>query len=121
MNIQHVPRSPSNKESLSAIREKYGYDAGAINRIDFVNVSRSLIYTTKGAGKGLGGIKGSNWITARGERKKTNPASKGKAPGNRKKKPFITAVLDDEGGVEKLADIVTEHQADAIVKNVIVK
>jgi hypothetical protein len=121
MGIKHRKNSPSKRESLTAIREKFSHKDGAINRITFTNVSRSLIYTTRGAGKGLGGVKGSNWVTAKGDRKRTDPKSLGKAPGTRTEKPFISAVLDDEGGMDKLGDIVTEQQADAIVNAVMIK
>jgi hypothetical protein len=123
MGIQHRESSPSTGESLGRIREKYQSDSdGVINKVSFGNINRSLIYTQEGAGKGIGGSKGSRWIDKYGTNKKTNPASLGKAgSGSRTSKPWINTTLDSAEGLEQLGDIVAEHQADAIIESVYLK
>lgn len=123
MGITHRSNSPSSTDSLSRIRDRYGNDkSGVINRVSFTNINRSLIYTMHGAGKGRGGKKGSRWLDKDGNRKSTNPKSLGKmGTGGRQSKPFIEQTLDGPNGVEKLADIIAEYQADAIVSSVFIK
>lgn len=123
MGIQHRENSSSQGESLAKIKDKYGFDKiGFISRVTFSTVNRSLIYTSAGAGKGRGGNKGSRWIDRYGNTKRTNPKSLGKAgTAGRQAKPFIIKMLDGTNGVEQLADIVANHQADAIVDTILVK
>lgn len=123
MGIQHRQSSTSKGESLSKIKDKYGYDStGFINKVTFTTINRSLIFTSQGAGKGIGGSKGSRWIDRLGNPRKTNPKSLGKiGNGLRTPKPFIDSMLNGAEGLEKLADIVAEHQVDAIIDNVYVK
>lgn len=123
LGIEHRSSSPSNGDSLSKIKDKYGQDnTGFINKVIFSSINRSLIYTTYGAGKGRGGLKGSRWIDKLGNRKSTNLASLGKAgTGGRTAKPFIDKTLGGADGIEALADIVAEHQVDAIIDNIYVK
>jgi len=123
LNIQHRSNSPSSSDSLNKIKDRYGNDSsGVINRVSFTQINRSLIYTIVGAGKGLGGRKGSRWIDRHGNNKRTASASLGKlGSGSRQPKPFIDAVLDGQQGVEELGDIVANYQADAIIQSVILK
>ncbi|MGN6416871.1 MAG: hypothetical protein ACTHMC_05245 [Pseudobacter sp.] len=106
--------------SLSRIRDRYGVDStGVINKVTFTTISRSLIFISAGAGKGMGGSKGSRWIDRYGQRKSTNPSSLGKAgSGSRPERPFIEKALSSPDGLEALADLVAVHQADAIIENV---
>jgi len=70
---------------------------------------REGIYVHKGAGKGMGGLKGSSWLDKYGVRKSTNPESLGKlATGNRKAKPWFDALDKD---LPELGDIVAETYA----------
>lgn len=123
LGITHRSNSPSTSESLERIRDRYGNDSsGVINRVSFANINRSLIYTSVGAGNGIGGRKGSRWIDKNGNRRRTDPESLNKlGTGNRVAKPFIDQTLDGPEGVEKLADIVSEYQADAIIESVYLK
>lgn len=123
LGISHRASSPSNGDSLKKMKDRYGQDnTGFINKVVFSNINRSLIYTQAGAGNGRAGIKGSRWIDKYGTRKKTNPASLGKAgTAGRTAKPFIDRTLDGVDGIEALADIVAIHQGDAIIDNIYVK
>lgn len=123
MGIRHREDSPSKGESLSKIKDRYGNDRyGATNRVTFSSINRSLIYTIQGAGKGMGGRKGSRWYDKYGNAKRTKTASLGKAgTGGRQAKDFINTVIGGDEGVERLADIVAEHTGDAIVGEILVK
>ncbi len=119
--IAHRSDSPSTGSSLAKLGVGYKQRDGLISIVS-IRVNRSLIYTHKGAGKGFGGVKGSRWIDKFGNRKSTNPASKGKAgSGSRREKPFINDTLDGPQGVTKLADIVAENLATNIVNSAIIK
>jgi len=73
-----------------------------------------------GSGKGIGGSKGSRWINAKGEQKKTDPKSKNKiGRGSRTAKKFIDEALDSSQGLNELADIVAEGYGDAIVSKIL--
>ena len=75
-----------------------------------------------GAGKGIGGRKGSRWIDRHGAAQKTAASSLNKiGSGSRTQKPFIDHVLDGGQGIEQLGDIVAIHQADAIIRSVYLK
>lgn len=77
------------------------------------SLPRSLFYPYFGAGKGHGGKKGSVWFNASGERRKTNPASLGKAgTGGRQAKPFLNTITRD---AEDLMDDVAAATMDDIV------
>lgn len=123
MGITHRSNSPSSSESVSRIKSRLGYDrSGAVSRVTFGNINRSLIYASFGAGNGIGGSKGSRWIDAHGNRKSTDPDSLGKlGSGNRKAKPFIDSTLDRTDGIEALADIAAGHLGDAIIESVYTK
>src|SRR5437868_9116335 len=89
MGIIHRPRSPSPTASIPKIKESVGYTNKVINRVSF-KFPKSLVFTHRGAGKGMGGSKGSRWIDKDGNTKKTNPESLGKmGTGNRTPKPFF--------------------------------
>lgn len=120
LGILHRSNSPSKGASLSKLKDRYRKDSsGAINRVTIGNINRSLIYTSVGAGKGIGGTKGSRWIDKFGNRKKTNPRSMGKlGTSDRTPKDFINKTLDSNEGIEALADIVAVHQADAVIDSV---
>lgn len=113
--IKHRANSPSPKDSVAAMADKYREKQGQVNVISFT-FNRPLVYTMAGAGRGQGGLKGSRWINAKGVTKRTNPASLNKADtGNRKAKPFIDAYLDSPNGTNLLGDIVAGELGDAIV------
>lgn len=116
MGIEHRSNSPSKGESLTKIKDKYKSSHGAIDVVRFSNINRSLIYTSVGAGKGIGGYKGSTWIDKYGKSKKTNSDSLNKlGTGNRKAKNFMLEALDGPGGITELETIVSENLADAVV------
>ena len=118
LGISHRSNSPSPDASLPKIKDKYRIGNGAINKVTFT-FRRSLIYTMNGSGKGIGGFKGSRWLNAKGESKKTNPKSLGKiCAGHRIQKDFINQSLDGSQGIEELGDIVATGLGDAIVSKI---
>jgi|GEM_PF-713397 len=118
LGITHRTNSPSPAASLPKIRDKYRVRYGAINKVVFT-FPRSLIYTQQGAGKGIGGIKGSRWVNAKGETKKTNVKSLGKiGSSKRTQKDFINQALDSPQGLTELSDIAAESLGDAIVTGI---
>lgn len=120
-NIIHRSDSPSRGSSINKFRSRTFKQDGAIVRISKV-FPRSLIYPHKGAGKGMGGTKGSRWVDKYGKQKSTNPASLGKmGTGNRQEKPFINDSLDGPHGVEELATVAAEHLGDALVGSLFIK
>src|SRR3954463_3737789 len=74
MGIEHRSGSPSSSASLPKLKDQYRLKLGSIQRIS-IKFPRSLIWTMKGAGKGMGGSKGSRWTDKYGNIKKTNTAS----------------------------------------------
>ena len=106
-------------EGLDSLKSGTGKSFGEINRVSF-GFNRYLVFVHKGAGKGQGGTKGSSWISASGQRKKTKMSSLGKMNTlNRHKKEFLNPVLDGE--IPKLADIITGFKADQVVKSIQIK
>jgi hypothetical protein len=120
LGITHSGNSPSPGDSVQKIKDNYGLKAGVVNRIGF-KFPRSLIYVHKGAGKGMGGVKGSTWITQAGNKKMTNPASAGKmGTGNRQAKPWFNDVINGSHGVDELATLVAEKLGDAITNKMFI-
>lgn len=71
---------------------------------------RYLVMVEKGAGRGYGGKKGSNWKGPDGKIKKTKPTSFGKMnTGERKAMRWFNPVINREIG--RLADLAAEHFA----------
>lgn len=92
---------------------------GLVNRIAF-KFPRALIFREKGAGKGKGGNKGSQWTNDRGEKIKTNPQSFGKMnTGNRRAKPLIEPVIDTF--CDELTASVAEEFVEISFKNIKIK
>jgi hypothetical protein len=121
MGIVHRSDSPSKGASLAKIKDSYRQQDGAIAVVRF-KFRRSLIYTHKGAGRGMGGSQGSKWLDKFGNEKSTNPSSLGKqATGKRKEKPFINQVLESPEGVDELATIAAGSLGDAIINKMLVK
>lgn len=119
LGIQHRPGSPSPKPSLQQLVARYKMDAGLVHVVSF-RFPRSLIWTHKGAGKGMGGTVGSTWADQRGETKSTSPGSRGKmGTGTRQAKPFINNTL--AGSTDQLAEIVTTQLGDAFINNLLIK
>jgi hypothetical protein len=121
MGITHRPTSPSKRASLQQINSRLKYDRGLVHVVSF-RVPRALIYTHKGAGKGMGGSKGSSWADKYGTTHKTASASLGKAgTGSRQAKPFINNTLSSPTGTDALGDIVVTRLGDAFVNNLLIK
>lgn len=92
---------------------------GLINRIGF-RFPRALVFREKGAGKGKGGNKGSQWTNDRGEKIKTNPKSLGKMnTGSRRAKPLIDPIIDDF--CEELTAAVADVFVEISFKNIKIK
>lgn len=120
-NIKHSAYSSSSGDSVQKIRIAYSQKDGLINKVS-IKLNRSLVYPHKGAGRGIGGNKGSRWIDRYGRMKKTNPESLGKIPHpSRPPKPFINDALDGGNGLEELADIVAKDLAVIITDNAKIK
>ena len=122
LRIIHRADSPSKSASLPKIKDRYRFRSGVIEVVSF-RFPRELIWTHKGAGKGVGGVQGSTWIGPDGNRKRTNPRSFGKigSYGSRRPKPFFNQVLDGPSGMDELATIVAEETGDAIIGNLLIK
>jgi hypothetical protein len=121
MGIHHRDGSPSPKPSLSQIIARYKYANGLVHVVSF-RVPRTLIYTHKGAGKGMGGTKGSSWADKYGQQHKTNQSSFGKmGNGSRREKPFYNQTMESPDGIDQLSDIVVTSIGDAIVNNLLIK
>lgn len=113
MGITHRPDSPSPGDSLGEM--KVSFSRRSFDMITAIRYSlrRPLFYTLHGAGRGQGGKKGSTWYTADGDRRKTDPASLGKAgTGSREAKPFLDSITRD---ADKLMDDVAGATMDEIV------
>ncbi len=121
LGIQHISRSPNKTSSLGKIKDRQRYRDGIITSIGF-SFPRTLIYPHKGAGKGIGGDKGSRWTDKYGISRETNPASLGKiGTGSRVEKPWFNQVMEGATGVDELATIVAEETGDAIVNNILIR
>jgi hypothetical protein len=119
--VTHRDNSPSRGASLQKIKSKVSFVQDRASKIS-IGFPRTLIYTTKGAGKGIGGRKGSRWLNAKGEARKTNPKSLNKlGSGNRQVKDFINKALDGPQGVETLGDIVARDMGEIVVNNIFIK
>jgi hypothetical protein len=77
--------------------------------------ARSGIFMAKGARRGHGGRKGSTWRTSKGEKRTTNPESKGKLlTGYPGKRDWISQPLDT---TEKhLGSVLEKHYGEATIK-----
>lgn len=121
LGITHRANSPSSGASLSKIKDRFRYKDGVIEVISF-KFPRSLIWPHKGAGKGMGGDKGSRWTDRFGNSHTTNAASFGKAgTGSRKPKPWFNQTIEGPEGVDEVANIVAEETGDAIVNNLFIR
>lgn len=96
----------------NSITPKVYYDnkyAKEANRIGFSFV-REGVYTHKGAGKGQGGTKGSNWYNLKGELKSTQLGSLMKmGTGNRQPKEWFNPIIENQ--LPQLADLVSDFSA----------
>jgi hypothetical protein len=63
--IMHRANSPSSGASLPKVKGRLVYRDGSVRAVAF-KVPRVLFYAHAGAGKGMGGRKGSRWITKEG-------------------------------------------------------
>lgn len=119
--IVHRENSLSKTASLGKMSDQFREKNGQIERVS-IKFPRVLVFTHKGAGKGRGGVKGSRWIDKYGNKKSTNPNSRGKmGTAGRVAKPFFNKVLDSAEGVEALADIAAAQTGDLIVNNMLIK
>ncbi len=121
LGITHRDNSPSSGASLSKVKSKVAFKQDRASQVS-IGFPRTLIYTMKGAGKGIGGRKGSRWLTAKGQTKKTSPKSLNKlGSGSRQAKDFINAALDTPAGIETLGDIVARDIGEIVVNNIFIK
>ena len=121
LGIKHRSNSPSPGDSLVKIKNKTTYRGGIIEIVSF-KFPRSLVWTHKGAGKGMGGSKGSVWYDKLGIKHSTDPDSLGKmGSGSRTSKPWFNSVMEAPTGVDELATIVAEESGDSIVNNILLK
>ena|SRR5687768_13364843 len=121
LGIKHRSNSPSPGPSANKIKSGVKYRSGIIEIVSF-KFPRSLVWPHKGAGKGMGGSKGSVWYDKLGIKHKTDPRSFGKmGTGNRTAKPWFNSVMEAPAGVDELATIVAEESGDSIVNNILLK
>lgn len=105
-------------DGIETLKVTHKMDHGEVARVSF-RMARHLIFVHGGYGKGVGGQKGSSWLTKTGKRKKTNTKSLGAPKGKRKAKEWLNPVLDQE--VPKLADALMKEKLDAAVNAVLLK
>jgi hypothetical protein len=121
LGITHRTNSPSPGPSVPKIKHRLRQSSGVIDVVSF-RFPRSLIWPHKGAGKGMGGSKGSVWYDKLGMKRTTDPNSFGKmGTGNRVAKEWFNSVMEADTGVDELATIVAEESADSIVNNILIK
>jgi len=121
MGVEHRASSPNKSASLPKIIDRYKIRDGIVTVVK-ISFPQSLIWTHKGAGRGQGGTKGSRWVDKYGNPKTTNPQSLGKMnTGNRKSKPFFNSALDNESGINELADIVANELGTSIIDKMFIK
>jgi hypothetical protein len=117
--MQMIHSANRSGDGLDSLRSSTSKSYGEIDRGGF-KFERYLIFAHKGAGKGQGGSKGSQWYDPHGVLKSTNPLSLGKMnTGSRRAEEWLNPVLDDE--VPKLADIVADFKANAVIKQIQIK
>lgn len=105
----------SSKKASARFRKK----DELINRIGF-SFPKPLIYREKGAGKGRGGVKGSQWKNAQGQVIKTNPKSLNKMnTGNRRAKPLIDPIINNY--TDELTAAVADEFVTLSFKNINIK
>lgn len=79
------------------------------------NFPRTGIYPIKGAGRGYGGATGSKWRTSKGEVRRTNSASLGKAgSGTYKVRDWFNKAFDIL--LQRLSDVLEEKYGEATIK-----
>ena len=104
---------------LKKITIKYADDDGLISRISF-KFQKYGVYQEKGAGRGQGGLKGSQWLNKEGQVIKTNPRSFGRMnTGNRHAKEWFNPVI--ENYVDQLAEHVANDFVNLSFKNLRIK
>jgi hypothetical protein len=120
LGISHRANSPSKGSSVAKIKGAVKYRDGSIDRI-VLRFPRNLIWTMKGAGKGMGASKGSRWIDKYGNTKQTDPRSLGKAgSGSRTPKPAIEGAIMGSHGVDHIATIAAEEIGSTISNNLFI-
>lgn len=99
---------------IDSLKHNVRYQSGVPESIG-VKFARTGIYVARGAGKGFGGTKGSTWRTSKGEKRRTNPESLGKAgTGTRQEADWITAPFSAaEKGVEEALE---KNYGEATIK-----
>lgn len=108
-----IARSIRRDVSLSSsIKDNVYYNRKGGKEAERVGFSflREGIYIHKGAGRGQGGVIGSNWIDRHGTKKRRSPESAGKMGGmNRQPNEWFDSVVDMK--LPQLADIVGNYSA----------
>lgn len=104
------------KSIAASIKTKSYKKQGQIYKLALI-YSKIGVFIHYGASKGHGGLKGSSWYNAKGEKKKTNPKSLGlMGKGERKAEPFITESI--EKNLPELENIVQSY-TDGLVVHVL--
>lgn len=98
LDIQHREGSPSPQAARELLRHYLGQKFGMVSKITF-KFPRHMVFVQKGVGKGT-------------------PAAQA-GTGKRKPKDWFNGPIDE--GVERLADIVAEGQADMIINSIRIK
>lgn len=104
-----------NDENLSAsLRVSVKKEKGEAVAVR-MKMAREGVYVHVGAGRGYGGITGSEWKTRKGAKRTTNPNSMGKmGTGSRSEKQWLNPVIEAE--LPRLGEIVAEYFANSTVR-----
>lgn len=105
-------------DGIDTLKVTHRMDHGEVTRVSF-RLARYLVFVHGGYGKGVGGNKGSSWLTKTGQRKKTKVSSLGASKGNRRAKEWLNPVLNRE--LPKLADELMKEKLDTAVNAVYLK
>lgn len=105
-------------DGFDSLKVAHKIEYGEVTRVSF-KMARHLIFVHGGFGKGVGGSKGSTWIDAKGNRKKTKTTSLGAKKGKRAAKAWFAPVLDRE--LPKLADALLQEKLESAINAINLK
>lgn len=105
-------------EGIKSLKVAHKMDHGEVTRVSF-RMARYLVFVHGGYGKGVGGNKGSSWLSKTGQRKKTKVSSLGASKGNRRAKEWLNPILDRE--LPKLADELIKEKLNVAVNAIFLK
>lgn len=105
-------------DGFDSLKVTHKTEYGEITKVSF-KMARHLVFVHGGFGKGIGGSRGSTWIDAKGNKKKTNPSSLGAGKGKRRAKAWFAPVIDRE--LPKLVDDLLKEKMESAVNAILLK